>query len=82
MKNYNGADLRAMRKKLGLTQSEFWGPLRVTQSGASRYESGRDLPDPLQIVLNIAFGPERKVSEIVESLRSIGHPQKAAKHLG
>lgn len=36
-------DPRALRQKLGLNQAEFWGRISVTQSGGSRYESGRDM---------------------------------------
>jgi len=34
------------RNAQGLNQSEFWRPLGVTQSGGSRYESGRRIPAP------------------------------------
>ncbi|GEM_PF-7048683 len=37
-------DYRVMRKKMGLNQSQFWGAVKVTQSGGSRYESGRQAP--------------------------------------
>jgi transcriptional regulator with XRE-family HTH domain len=29
---------------MGLNQSQFWGAVKVTQSGGSRYESGRQAP--------------------------------------
>lgn len=35
---------RDMRKKMGLNQQEFWSRVGVTQSGGSRYESGRAAP--------------------------------------
>lgn len=35
---------REVRRKLGLNQLEFWSQIGVTQSGGSRYESGRDMP--------------------------------------
>ena len=35
-----------LRKKLKINQSKFWQPLGVTQSGGSRYESGRTIPAP------------------------------------
>ena len=44
----NGKVALALRTKLGLNQSEFWEKLGVTQSGGSRYESGRDIPRPVQ----------------------------------
>lgn len=42
---------RALRVKLGLTQSEFWAPVGVSQSGGSRYESGRKLPVSISTLL-------------------------------
>lgn len=44
-----GREVRDLRQKLGLNQSEFWRHIAVTQSGGSRYESGRDMPKPVQI---------------------------------
>lgn len=35
---------REVRRKLGLNQLEFWSRIGVTQSGGSRYESGRSMP--------------------------------------
>ncbi len=42
---------RELRIKLGLTQSEFWAPVGVSQSGGSRYESGRKLPVSISTLL-------------------------------
>ena len=39
------------RKKEGLNQKDFWARYGVTQSGGSRYESGRNIPKPLAILL-------------------------------
>ena len=39
------------RKKLNLNQKDFWTRYGVTQSGGSRYESGRNIPKPLAILL-------------------------------
>lgn len=39
------------RKKLGINQMDFWKRFGVTQSGGSRYESGRNIPKPLAILL-------------------------------
>lgn len=41
------------RKKLGVNQSAFWSNLGVTQSGGSRYESGRNLPKPVALLLTL-----------------------------
>lgn len=42
-----------IRRKLGLNQSEFWGRIGVTQSGGSRYESGRNMPRPVRELLRL-----------------------------
>lgn len=46
-------DLRAFRNKNGLNQSEFWHRYGITQSGGSRYESGRDMSAPLQLIMRL-----------------------------
>src|SRR3954462_8029804 len=38
---------REIRRRLGLNQQEFWTKVGVTQSGGSRYESGRNMPKPV-----------------------------------
>lgn len=45
------ADVAAARRTSGANQSEFWTKFGVTQSGGSRYESGRNMPTPLKLVL-------------------------------
>lgn len=44
-------DPRSHRKGTGVSQGEFWPSFGVTQSGGSRYESGRAMPMPLKILL-------------------------------
>ena len=47
-------DLVAYRKSRDENQSTFWSRLGVTQSGGSRYESGRNVPTPTALLL-LAF---------------------------
>lgn len=47
------SNIRDIRKKLGLNQSEFWSKIGVTQSGGSRYESGRNMPKPVRELLRL-----------------------------
>lgn len=42
---------RDARRRSGLNQATFWPRFGVTQSGGSRYESGRDMPGPTQILM-------------------------------
>lgn len=46
-------DARSIRLKLGLNQDEFWTQIGVTQSGGSRYESGREMPKPVRELLRL-----------------------------
>ncbi|QDF96793.1 hypothetical protein CJ010_09755 [Azoarcus sp. DD4] len=78
LKTYTGAQIREHRKRLGLNQTEFWGALQITQSGGCRYESGRDIPEPVQLLLNLALGAPKASSSILESLRDLlGHGRRA-----
>ena len=47
------ARIADFRKKLGMNQQTFWSPLGVTQSGGSRYESGRNLPKPVALLVTL-----------------------------
>lgn len=69
MKNTKDFDVRALRKKTGKNQMQFWSPLGVTQSGGSRYESGRSIPAPVKKLLVIAYGTEKQSAAEVEKLR-------------
>jgi transcriptional regulator with XRE-family HTH domain len=44
---------REIRQRLGLNQQEFWTKIGVTQSGGSRYESGRSMPKPVRELLRL-----------------------------
>ena len=81
LKTYSGEEIRALRRNLHLNQSEFWAPFQTTQSGGSRYESGREIPYPVQVLLNIAFGTGAKAASIFDELRAHGNPKKKAKAL-
>ena len=44
---------KELRLRLKLTQSNFWAPVGVSQSGGSRYESGRKLPASTSALLHL-----------------------------
>jgi len=44
---------RHIRHQLGLNQQQFWSRIGVTQSGGSRYESGRAMPKPVRELLRL-----------------------------
>lgn len=70
MKTITGPEAKAKRIKLGLNQTEFWSRLGITQSCASRYESGRSIPRPVQVLYVIAYGTEKQAEAAVERLRN------------
>ena len=57
-------DHQATRKKLGLSQSEYWNPLGVEQSSGSRYESGQAIPTPVQKLAILAYRDNIAIPEI------------------
>lgn len=78
-KIYTGAEVRKLRRDLRLNQQDFWSHFQIGQSGGSRYESGRDIPHPVQLLLNIAFCTATKSEAIVEGLTQFGRPTKKAR---
>ena len=82
---------RDVRRKLGLNQQDFWTQIGVTQSGGSRYESGRKMPKPVKELLRLVHVEQIDLSrlkredlEIIDYLKD-AHPdlykslKKAAK---
>lgn len=55
---------REIRKKLGLNQQEFWTKIGVTQSGGSRYESGRNMPKPVKELLRLVYVEDVDLSRV------------------
>jgi transcriptional regulator with XRE-family HTH domain len=77
MKTTEKLDVREIRRKLGLNQQQFCSKLGVTQSGGSRYESGRNIPRPVQQLLRLVHVEQidiakvrREDFEVVEFLKS------------
>ena len=62
-------NVRKLRKSKKLNQSEFWTNVGVTQSGGSRYENGREIPDPVRKLLAIAYGPQKAAVKLFNGLR-------------
>jgi len=57
-------DVREIRRSLGLNQQQFWSRLGVTQSGGSRYESGRNIPRPVQHLLRLVHVEQIDIDKI------------------
>ena len=68
---------REMRRRLGLNQEQFWTQIGVTQSGGSRYESGRSMPRPVQELLRLVHVEQIDIQrvrkeDVAARLRSLG----------
>ena len=48
-------DPRELRRSFGLNQQKFWAALGTTQSGGSRYEAGRRMPQPVVMLLEAIY---------------------------
>jgi transcriptional regulator with XRE-family HTH domain len=74
------ANPREIRRKLGMNQQQFWGMIGVTQSGGSRYESGRNMPRPVRELLRLVhverldLGRIRRDDMRVLDLLKTNHP--------
>jgi len=72
---------RELRRKLGLNQHDFWSKVGVTQSGGSRYESGRNMPRPVRELVRLVHIEQidltkiRKDYLIVAELLKIQDPE-------
>src|SRR5258706_658497 len=65
---------REIRRRLGLNQEEFWTRIGVTQSGGSRYESGRAMPKPVRQLLRLVHVACVDLSRVEKKdLEIIGH---------
>jgi DNA-binding transcriptional regulator YiaG len=58
-RKFKKMDPRKLRESLELNQAEFWGRVEVTQSGGSRYESGRAMPGPVRRLLGLVYLKEK-----------------------
>ena len=57
-------DVKEIRKKTGLNQRDFWGKVGVTQSGGSRYETGRKMPKPVRELLRLVHIERIELSKV------------------
>ena len=61
-KQYTGPQLIELRKRLRLNQQQFWAEVGVTQSGGSRYESGRKMPKPVTKLIELVHECQLDIS--------------------
>ena len=67
-------NLAALRKQSGENQETFWRRFGVTQSGGSRYESGRNIPTPIAMLLAVWASGKIDDSDLAQARKAIGRP--------
>lgn len=70
LKVINGKNFKAMRESLGMNQSTFWKRVFVTQSGGSRYESGRNVPAAVTALLKLIYTTPEEAENVLAELRA------------
>lgn len=65
----SGTEAKCLRWKMGLRQDVFWEHVGVSQSGGSRYESGRPVPDQVLWALHFVYGTEDQAKALLAWLR-------------
>jgi transcriptional regulator with XRE-family HTH domain len=62
-------EIRRLRLEKGLSQTDFWKRVFVTQSGGSRYESGENIPKQIQALVTLAYADEAEAVALFNQLR-------------
>lgn len=68
--NITGEAVKAARMKRGEDQGAYWRRYGVTQSGGSRYESGRSIHKPLRLLIALVEG--KTALSLIESGAAAG----------
>ena len=68
---------KTLRLELGLTQAAFWSPVGVSQSGGSRYESGRKLPASISALLHLVHVESVNISQVSGDDARVGQRLRA-----
>lgn len=63
-------DIAACRRSRGENQTDFWKRFGVTQSGGSRYETGRQIPLPTRVLLVLYAGGTISEEQLDSALKT------------
>jgi len=74
-------NIRTTRKLSGLNQHQYWSRYGITQSGGSRYESGRAIPRPAAMLIWLRETgkiTDRDLSSALKSVAEVGAGETAS----
>jgi len=75
-----GQDIRDLRNRMRVRQSDFWQRIFVTQSGGSRYEAGRTIPKQVLLLIHLAYAKTVDAERLLNELRS-GKPEETLQNI-
>jgi hypothetical protein len=65
----SGPAIYEHRRLIGMNQTQYWGRIAITQSAASRYEAGRNIPRTVLILLHLAYADKALATALFKQLR-------------
>jgi DNA-binding transcriptional regulator YiaG len=71
LKSFKPEKIQEQRKQSGLNQSAFWSRFGVTQSGGSRYESGRNVPLPTAMLIWLRESGRIDDQDLADALKAV-----------
>ena len=71
LKSFKPEKIQEQRKQSGLNQSAFWSRFGVTQSGGSRYESGRNVPLPTAMLIWLRESGRIDDQNLADALKAV-----------
>lgn len=71
LKSFSSAKIIDVRKAEGLNQNAFWSHFGVTQSGGSRYESGRSIPKPTAMLIWLRQSGRISDKDLADALKAV-----------
>lgn len=67
---FSGVSVIALRKSRQLSQEAFWSKLGVSRSSGAAYEHGREIPETVQMLLQLAHGSDDQADELLRWMRA------------
>lgn len=71
-KKLDFSNLYEYRRSLGVNQSTFWSRFGVTQSGGSRYETGRNIPTATAILVYLCETGQVSDEQLEAARKAVG----------
>jgi DNA-binding transcriptional regulator YiaG len=76
LKSFSPEKMVEFRKQSGANQSAFWTRFGVTQSGGSRYESGRNIPTPTSMLMWLRETERITDQDLADAMKAVKSSRK------